>query len=53
MSGSVYFIFLIGGLALCVIGGMFAYRPKRACLRCGKQIPMTVRRCRFCQYEIE
>jgi hypothetical protein len=29
MSGSVYFIFLIGGLALCVIGGMFAHRPKR------------------------
>jgi hypothetical protein len=53
VSGTVYFVFLIGGLGLCVIGGMFAHRPKRACLRCGKQIPMSVRRCRFCEYETE
>ena len=53
MSGSLYFFALIAALGLCVIGGLLAHRPKRACPRCGAQIPMSVRRCRHCRYEIE
>jgi len=53
MSGGIYFFALIMALGLCVIGGLLAHRPKRACLRCGRQIPMSVRRCRYCEYEIE
>ena len=53
VSGGLYFFALVAALALCVIGGLLAHRPKRSCPRCGRQIPMSVRRCRHCQYEIE
>ena len=53
MSGGLYFFVLIAALALCVIGGMLAHRPKRSCPRCGTHIPMTARRCRHCEYEME
>jgi hypothetical protein len=39
MSGG-YFFALIMALGLCVIGGLLAHRPKRACLR-------------YCEYELE
>jgi predicted amidophosphoribosyltransferase len=53
VSGSLYFFALIGALALCVVGGKLAHRPKRACPRCGTHIATSARRCRHCQYEIE
>jgi len=53
MSGALYFFVLVIALGLCVIAGLFAHRPKRPCPRCGKRIYMSVRRCRYCQYEIE
>jgi predicted amidophosphoribosyltransferase len=53
VSASLYFLALIGALSLCVVGGLMAHRPKRRCLRCQKRIPMSVRRCRYCGYEME
>jgi hypothetical protein len=53
MSGSLYFLALFGALALCVIGGLLAHTPRRACPRCGKRVSMSARRCLFCEYEFE
>jgi hypothetical protein len=53
VSSGLYFFALVGALALCVIGGLLAHRPKRACPRCDRKIPMSVRRCRYCEYELE
>lgn len=53
MSGGLYFFALASALGLCVIAGLLAHRPKRACPQCGEQISMSARRCRHCEYEIE
>lgn len=53
MSGGLYFFALITALALCVIGGMLAHRPKRRCPRCNERIAMSARRCLHCGYEFE
>jgi predicted amidophosphoribosyltransferase len=53
MSGSLYFAALLGALAICVIGGLMAHRPRRRCLRCNRSIPQSARRCRHCGYELE
>jgi hypothetical protein len=53
MSGGLYFFALAAALAICVIGGLMAHRPRRPCPRCGKAISMSARRCRHCGYELE
>jgi predicted amidophosphoribosyltransferase len=52
VSGGIYFFALVMTLAICVVGGMMAHRPKRPCPRCNERIAMSARRCRHCGYEM-
>jgi hypothetical protein len=53
VSGTLYFLALAGALAICVVGGLYAHRPQRRCLRCNKRIDQAALRCRHCGYEFE
>jgi ribosomal protein L40E len=50
LDPTLYFTFLVGGLALCVLAAVACRVPKRDCPSCGVQTPIQARRCRNCGY---
>jgi Uncharacterised protein family UPF0547 len=49
---AVYFIALLGILAICAIATIVAPRNRRPCPRCDLRIAVSARRCRTCGYEL-
>jgi hypothetical protein len=50
MDPVFYFSFFVGALVLFVIVTILHKEATRPCPRCGADIPLTARRCKYCEY---